>query len=119
MEGCDSPFGKTVASDDFISLRIPHHKLEACLVFQIEMIKIALSAASASYGTKGNFTKSSDLTKYIRCILVIYYIYFIATMVGCTKKSLFIKFALEQSDVYRFNDWRYHLVTCLKDIRCP
>ena len=70
------------------------------------MIKVTWGSATTTNCSERNFTKTSYLLKYIWSSLVIDNIYLIVSPVGSSEKCIFIKFALEQSDINRINDWR-------------
>ena len=52
MEGCEAPLCESVSSDDLVIFRIPYDKLETGLVFEVEMVKVAVLAASSTYSTE-------------------------------------------------------------------
>ena len=105
MELGHLPPCESVASDDLLVLGIPYHQLEACLVLQVEVVQVALRAASATDGAERHLAQASDLPQHIRSVLVVDYIYFIVSSVGVAEECLLVQLLFKEVNLNGFYDW--------------
>ncbi len=83
---------EAVASEDEACLGVPHHKLQAGRVHQVEFVDVAVLAGASSGGTERYLAQTSDLAHHIGAFTPVHDINLRVSFVGIAQETRLVQF---------------------------
>ena len=109
--GIDVPFRAlqiAVASDDFLSFRIPDDELLVAVLADVKLVNVHLLACAATGLAESYLAQSTDLTHHVGGVVSRHNIYLVVAFIRQAQLALGSQLALEHFYGDRINDGLFH-----------